>query len=79
MVKFLKKQLGFSLIETCMALIIISVIMGPLLAIYKVYRTQKARDDTYANRTLIQAALGDYYIRNGAYPTPRTSRSAPPA
>ncbi len=61
---------GFSLIELSIALIIIGLIIVPVMKAYTVYRVQKARDDTYANRTLVEAALGDYYLKNGNYPCP---------
>ncbi len=65
-----KRCQGFSLIELSIALIIIGVVIVPVMKAYSVYRVQKARDDTYANRVLIEAALGDFYLKNGFYPCP---------
>lgn len=61
---------GFSLIELSIALLVLGLIAVPLMQMYKVYRYQKDRDETYANNSIVQMALGDYYMKNGVYPKP---------
>lgn len=67
---------GFSLIELSIALLVLGLIAVPLMQMYKVYRYQKALDDTWANNTIVQTALGDFYMKNGYYPRPSNRRWA---
>ncbi len=64
------RERGFSLIEACIALIIVGLMLGPLLYNYSLDIRQNEVEITNANLMTIKSALGNYYQQHGYYPPP---------
>jgi type II secretory pathway pseudopilin PulG len=64
------KPNGFSLIEACIALIVIGLVMAPLIAEYNDHMRKVESDITAANTFAVKSALEAYYIKNDRYPCP---------
>lgn len=63
-------QRGFSLIEACIALIVVGLVAAPLIAEYNDHIRKIESDITAANTFAVKSALEAYYIKNDRYPCP---------
>lgn len=64
------KQRGFSLIEACIALIVIGLVAAPLIAEYNDHIRKIERNITSSNNFAVKSAIDAYYMKNGRYPCP---------
>lgn len=64
------KQRGFSLIEACIALVIVGLLAAPIIAQYNDHMRRVENDITAANLFAVKSALEAYYIKNNRYPCP---------
>lgn len=65
-----RSQKGFSLIEMCVMLIILSLIAAPLAVIYKNYIEQYKINETVGTQVDVQDAINIFFATNGRYPRP---------
>ncbi|MDE1151888.1 MAG: prepilin-type N-terminal cleavage/methylation domain-containing protein [Micavibrio sp.] len=63
-------QHGYTLIETSIVLIIISLVMASLLTSFNLYYKTQERIKTTANINTAVQKINDYLVRNGHYPCP---------
>ena len=63
-------ELGFSLIELSITLVIIGVLATPLIQQYNLYKIDKITKESRENLTVVRAALQKFAVNNGRYPLP---------
>ena len=67
---------GFSLIEVCIALMIVSLLMIPMIQAWNLYIKAKKISDTKAVLDIVDSALIKYAAKYGRYPIPENPNTA---
>jgi len=68
MLKILRKEKGFTMIEMMVVLIIIAVLVGGGIKFYTGYIGKAKIDKAKADLSTMQAAVDSFYAENGFYP-----------
>ncbi|MDB5531647.1 MAG: prepilin-type N-terminal cleavage/methylation domain protein, partial [Devosia sp.] len=63
-------QQGFTLVEVCIGLIIISMLAIPYMQMYQRYQLKTINEETANNMGAVKSALAKYATRYGRYPLP---------
>lgn len=67
---------GFSLIEVCIALIVISLLMIPMIQMWNIYVVARKTSDTRAVLDIVNSALVKYVAKYEHYPVPENPNIA---
>ncbi len=67
MLKILRKEKGFTMIEMMVVLVIIAVLVGAGIKFYTGYIGKSKVDKAKADISTMQAAVDSYYAENGSY------------
>src|SRR4051812_33213745 len=70
MLKFLKNNRGFSLVELAIGLSIVSLMAGTALEAYKQYKATPAPRISQQRRAIVVTALAKFVSDNGRFPCP---------
>jgi len=73
------RNLGFSLVELLVVVLLMSIIMGLGIPGYRQYTQRAARADATTALLRLAAAQERWYLQNGTYATNAQLQAAPPA
>lgn len=73
----LRSERGISLIETAIAVLIISLLVFPMLKLMEVGNESRLKQEGIARNTAVVAALERYWMDNGRLPRPASTYSVP--
>lgn len=78
MIKYgMRSERGISLIETAIAVLIISLLVFPMLKLMEVGNESRLKQDGIARNTAVVAALERYWMDRGRLPRPASIYSVP--
>lgn len=66
----IRKNAGYTLIESAIVLMIVGLLMASFMGAYKVYLASRAQAQTAERVSKLTETIGNYLIRNGRYPCP---------
>lgn len=65
-----RRQSGFTLLDLCVALIIVGLVGAGFLHVYKIYAESKDYSNTVTTNIGVKMAMDNYFFANGSYPCP---------